>query len=337
MSETRKNYLENTVYELVTEGVNHFGTYTSVIENPNLIDQSRPYGFYLPRFIRNLRLKEWQAFQLISDNYFMIGAVYNTKLAGVSQCIIFEIDSGKIYNFSRKTLPFDQHTAWGLDRTVSYYKSKEHTMAIGNDQASGKFSIYCHHDYFMLKGSGYLSGDVLSFYHPLKDGNGVYSLKAAMPFNGFIDLGLGKKMLKNASLIIDDHKGYYNRRMEYRWATGAKCKDGQVTAFNLCQNHVKKPDIYNENVLWHKGELHHFGPVHVEILDHCWMITDEEQRIHLMFYPKADYKMYNNYGLFKVDYLAPMGYFEGAFKLKNGRVVDIEKFLGMTEWINNVL
>ena len=50
-----------------------FGTFSGAIADVNLLD-ARPWSLPIPRALRALRLKEWQAFQFGNQRYFVIVA-----------------------------------------------------------------------------------------------------------------------------------------------------------------------------------------------------------------------------------------------------------------------
>ena len=65
--------------EVVTNGRCNLGTFNGPIENVNPLDAEKPLGFPAPWAFKLLRLKEWEALQLASDEWFICVAVYNTK------------------------------------------------------------------------------------------------------------------------------------------------------------------------------------------------------------------------------------------------------------------
>jgi hypothetical protein len=48
---------------LVTSGQFRFGTFNDAFETVNPLDATNPLGLPLPRWMKNWRLKEWQALQ----------------------------------------------------------------------------------------------------------------------------------------------------------------------------------------------------------------------------------------------------------------------------------
>lgn len=314
-----------------------FGTYDDIIDTPNLLEAKDIYPVPLPKAIRNYRMKEWEAFQIISKRFFIIGAVYNAKFMGISQCVIYDKLRHRTFDFHKNTTGFAQDVANGLDNTVSKYISPDHRIVIHNDIENHYFAIDARHNDFYLLGDGRFDTQPLSIYHPFNATQGVYSTKLAMPFDGRMSLKGHSYDLEDAIIIMDDHKGYYPRHMNYQWATGAGYINDNLCAFNFTANQVLNPEKYNENAVWYGTNLSHFGPVTIENYGTVWNIEDAEHRVHLTFHELADYQIHRNFLAFKVDYLAPIGYFEGVLKLDDGEVIGIDRMTGMTESIDNLI
>lgn len=320
---------------LFDRGNHNFGTLHEFIDLPNLIDATDLYRFPVPKGLRNLRLKEWQAFQLISDRFFVIGAVYNAKVMGLSQCVVYDRLNYRTYDFHMNTPAWEQHVARGLNNTSSRYMTRKNRMVIHNDVLHSHFTIDVKQLDFGLIGQGTFTADALSIYYPFEGNRGMYSTKIVMPFEGRLSLRDKEFPLSNAILIIDDHKGYYPRHMVYQWATGADYVNGALCAFNFTHNQLLDPDHHNENVVWYRDQIHHFESVTIERGYRHWRITDAHGFIDLDFHVHAHYENHRHFGPIKVDYVAPMGWYEGTIRLPDGHLIDVDRWFGMTEDINN--
>ena len=101
---------------LVVDGSYAFGTYDGPIATVNPLDVvgTDGIGARLARSARNLRLKEWEAFQLGDDEWFVLGAVYDTKSISLLQVLGVHKASGRIHRWETKvpstSLPKDNAT-----------------------------------------------------------------------------------------------------------------------------------------------------------------------------------------------------------------------------------
>src|SRR5699024_7516121 len=98
---------------------------------------------------------------------------------------------------------------------------------------------------------------------PFAQNRGMYSHKALLPVVGRVEIGDESIEVEpqTASLMTDDHKGYYGRLMRWDWLVGAAWKDNQLQGFNLTANASIDPERYHENGFWIDGKLHTLPPV----------------------------------------------------------------------------
>lgn len=323
--------------KLYENGINHFGTKYDLNHEPNLGKIKNLYKVPLPGNLINIRLKEWEAFQIIADNFFVIGAVYNAKFASKFVCSVYDHNRKKLFDFMQQKSANYVRIADGLNNTKSIFKSKDRWMVIRNQEKSKEFDIRVNHENIKIRGLGRLKDLPLTIYYPFKDNRGLYSSKMVMPFEGNIRINGENHKFKNAFLIIDDHKGYYPRHQIYQWATAGERRENEVTAFNFTRNQLDNPEINNENVLWYKGKIHHYGIVDFHMEKEYWTIRDREGKVDLIFKIAEDYHLKQNLGLVKVNYRSPFGWFEGKITLDDGSILHVDKWFGMTEDIHNVI
>ena len=55
------------------------GTWTRAFDDVNLLGVVRPFAVPLPRWLRDYRLKEWQASQVQDERYYLTAALINAK------------------------------------------------------------------------------------------------------------------------------------------------------------------------------------------------------------------------------------------------------------------
>ncbi|MBM3149128.1 MAG: DUF2804 family protein, partial [Chloroflexi bacterium] len=75
---------------LVRVGKFSFGTFSSQFQRVNPLEAPRAFAFPLPRPFLSFRLKEWQAFQLGNQRYFMLVVLYNAKVSALAQFIVYD-------------------------------------------------------------------------------------------------------------------------------------------------------------------------------------------------------------------------------------------------------
>ena len=82
---------------MVTAGQINFGTFNTQFKKVNPLEARNPLGMWLPRPLLNMRLKEWQAFQLGNSRWFMLVVLYSAKISGLAQFIAYDREKGKKY------------------------------------------------------------------------------------------------------------------------------------------------------------------------------------------------------------------------------------------------
>lgn len=322
---------------LVENGRYQFGTYDGPIPviNPlDVVTRSR-----LPQPVaarmRHLRLKEWEAFQLGDDAWFVLGAVYDTKSLSVLQVLVVDKHAATIRRYEAKIPSPMLSVARGLDRTVSYGRAGRFSLQITNEMGSGMIAVDASHPGragggrpsqrlapLELHGVGRCGPDDaahLVICHPFSDDRALYSHKVMMPFSGTMRLGYDVvELAENRSfMVLDDHHGDYPSPMRYDWVTGVRMGEhGLLEGFNLTANQVRDPERYNENAVWVGNELFRLPPVRVERPDGpwgTWLIRDSDGSgsVDVRFTPTVKSAMHVGPRRMLAEYYAPYGWFEG--------------------------
>ncbi len=317
---------------LVVDGAYAFGTYDGPIERINPLDvvDGRGVAGRLRRRARNLRLKEWEAFQLGNDEWFVLGAVYDTKSIALLQVLGVHKASGRIHRWETKVPSTSLSVARGLDGTRSHGRRGDFSISVGNEMASGRLTVDASHPGrasgsrplppLELHGIGDCSPDRaghLVICHPFSDRRALYSHKAMMPFEGTMRIGLDVVELSadRSFMILDDHHGDYPSPMQYDWVTGVRHNDdGLVEGFNLTDNQIRDPHIYNENAVWRGNEVFRLPAVHVERPKGpmgTWLVRDGSGAVDVRFTPTVRSEMHVGPKRSLAEYYAPYGWFEG--------------------------
>lgn len=326
---------------LVSDGEFAFGTYDAPVAEVNLLDRwSGP-----ARAFHASRLKEWQAFQLTDEHWFVLGAVYDAKLLGLVQIVAIRKQSGQVHRFEHKVPSTSLRVAQGLEHTQSQGRSHGLTVTVTNSVRSGRLRVTAQQQ--SRRGSAPMTLDVagscgpgeaghLVICHPFADGTPLYSNKCVMPAHG--TLALGDEHVEfadgEAVLILDDHKGHYPSPMQYDWVTAAGRDDaGRVVGFNLTDNQVRDPDTYNENALWVGGEVHRLGAVTFERPEGVhgpWRVRDRLGQVDVTFEPTVRNEQHVGPRSVLADYYGPFGWYSGEIDTGTARLV-VDGMFGMGE------
>ena len=331
-------------YSAVSNGRCNMGTYNGAIQNVNLRETHRPLGFAAPAIIKNSRLKEWQAFQFVNDDWFMCAAVYNTKTLGTAIIMAYNRAEARMYRYEHKAPFWKLKVANGLFGTRSYYRHKNLSIEIENDLEGQRFALRFSAQ--NLSGLPALAGELVTkavtepivIVQPFAKNRPLYSYKTLMRAVGSISFnGQTTQVAENKGcVIIDDHKGFYPTLMHYDWVTAlGYSPEGVLQGFNLTDNQIQEPDKYNENCLWHKGTMHPLPPVKIsrpQGVDNTWLISDQYGTVDLRFTPLADVPVkVKILGLSLVDYHGPTGELTGHIVGADGARVSFDHFIGMGE------
>jgi hypothetical protein len=323
-----------------------FASFDKPIVNPNLINAQRPYMIPLPRALKWMQLREWQAFQISNGTHFVMVAIYNAKKISLVQFIVYDIVNNKKYRYEKKVAPWSIKVPDGLFGTEASY-------------ASNNFSLFAKHDLnnnllgltASIKNMKGLPDVEAKFtgqhdttrYQPMvvcmpfSEKRAMYSHKCLMPVSGSIQFGNDVIAFpdKISQLIIDDHKGYYPYRTVYDWVTGmGRDENGNIIGFNFTDNQVLDHETNNENCLWQDGQLTTLPPIKVTRPDGYtgnWFVKDEYGVVNLEFRPVIHTAVDVNLLIMRSNYQGPYGFFNGFIKNDNRERVQVKELFGMGE------
>ena len=146
---------------------------------------------------RDFRTKEWEAFQLGNDEWFVLGAVYNAKVVGIVMVIAVHQASGRRLRWINKVPARSVEVARGLERSVSRGGSRRSALTITNALADGRIDLDGHHagrnslPLMSLTGTGLIDEDTrhLAVCHPFPSDRILYTNKVLVPFTGVLSIG----------------------------------------------------------------------------------------------------------------------------------------------------
>ena len=324
---------------IVTDGKSAFGAFDGPIKNLNIIDAKKPISPFFPGFAKNLRIREWEAYEICFDEGFVCGAIYDLGMA-VSNVLMFydratkKVTANQTFSAPRKCVNNS------LINSTNHLKTGAFETSINNQFQDGK--VFIKADYSpksnkkipMKVDAIFTSCAVPSItVMPFGENRPVYTQKEYFRAEGKIKIG-GREftMNENSVGIIDDHKGYYPLRMHYDWLTGMGVSEGRPLGFNLCKNQTLNPEKYSENLMWLNGELHLLPPVDFEHLeDGNWRVFDRFGAVDILFEIDDFYKLDKGFGIHSTKYAAPFGVIKGFAKDLSGNKIVLDGLTGMGE------
>jgi hypothetical protein len=339
---------ESPPVALVVDGAYQLGTYDGPIATVNPLDVAgapTSLAGRARRTLRNVGLKEWEAFQLGDDDLFVLGAVYNAKVTGLLQILVVDKRKETIQRWERKVLPTGVKVARGLSGTRSYGRTAGFSVSITNELERGVLRVDASHPGggerppLELHGTGSCGPDEaghLVIVHPFDSDRALYSHKTMMPFTGTLDVGVDRVGLDadRGFLILDDHHGDYPRPMRYDWLTAVRRgDDGEVQGFNLTRNQIRDPDRYNENALWIGASVHRLPAITIDRPDGPWGVWhahDRDGAVDVRFTPTVRSAMHVGPNRSLAEYYAPYGWMEGTIEAEDARL-DVDGYFGMGE------
>jgi hypothetical protein len=331
---------------LVENGRTNFGTFSSDFEEVNPLDASRVFGVPVPRFAKNMRLKEWQAYQLGNADCFLLAVLYNQKAGLLTQFIYYDrkkrsgVKYEKIVPAWKATMPSSLTDSRACYETGGYRIDYHNLLKQGMLYIDVAFrshrglpDLYGHFE------ANHAARGVrpLVVSLPIGENRGMYSHKCLMPMRGFLIAGDRSIEFRDddSFAIIDAHKGYYPYVLSYDWVTGVITgRKRGLSGFNLTDNQVRDKERYNENCLWSDGKLHLLPPVRFERPDGPdgeWFIRDEYGMVNIVFTPEMPNVINMDLLIAKTDYHGPFGSFRGVIRPQTGTKVAIDGFFGMGE------
>lgn len=315
---------------LVEGGRQHLGRFSGPL-HANLLDA--PY-LHLPRALRRLRLKEWQAVQIASPRVFVNVALFDAKLMQLMQVKIYDRESGEKTVREWKLRPGAFAIADQLLDSRNSYRDRRGALTFTNHFATAITIDIDQHDIqgrievATCRGASHVAS--LPFARA-----GMYSHKGMFPATGELRVGNRTFTFAGDTLaLLDDHKGYYPYIMRWDWVTSAVVQDGVARGFNLTRNQCRAP--YNENCAWLGDQLgilpsvdftreHERGP------GERWHIRDRDGRVSLVFTPTVPGDVDVNAVIVHSTYRGPFGHFEGRLEPDALPPIVVDGWFGMGE------
>ena len=337
---SRAMALEPAPEQLVEAGRQRLGRFAGPLGRVNLLDA--PY-LRLPRPLRWLRLKEWQAVQLAAPGVFVNVALFDAKLMSLLQVKIYEHGRGEKIIHEWKLRPGAFAVADQLLDSTTRYADRRGSLTFRNELGRGRIAIAI--DVRAARGLPAVSAQlelhadrgashVASL--PLSGEVGMYSHKGMFPVSGQLAVGERVHSLDGALALLDDHKGYYPYVMRWDWVTAATHSGGHALGFNLTRNQCRDPERYNENCAWIDDRIGllpavTFSRERERQAGERWTIRDREGRVDLRFEPTVPGDVRVNAVIVESRYRGPFGRFEGRLAPDGLPPIEVDGWFGMGE------
>jgi hypothetical protein len=328
---------------LVDDRRQRLGRFDGPPGRANLID-ARYHG--LPRPLRWLRLKEWQAFQIASPRWFVNVALFDAKLMSLLQVKIYDRERGDKHVHERKLRPGAFKLADQLLDSSNRYQGHFGSLGFDNRFAQGQIDIEL--DLPARKDCPAMSArlavhtargasQVVSL--PFSGNVGMYSHKGMFPIDGTLTVGDDHHTLApgDALALMDDHKGYYPYVMKWDWVTSAtRDAAGRALGINLTANQCRDPERWNENCGWIDDRIGRLPAVtfereHAREPGERWRIRDRDGRVDVTFEPTVPGDVKVNAVVVESRYRGPFGTLSGRVEPEGLAPISVDGWFGMGE------
>lgn len=330
---------------LVEGGAFQFGTFAGPFGQTNALDARVLGGLPIPRRLKALRLKEWQAVQVAHDDVFVNFALFNAKLLALAQVKIYDRQHREKILFERKVPPWSFSLPTTLLHSRVAWTSGKATLAFDNDLEQGRLRV--HVDLPRTRKVPAVRGELVAYTDeaeplvvaiPFGKNHGMYSHKGQVPVEG--ELTVGDRFFHfekaRSSLMMDDHKGYYPLEMRWDWLCASGFDEhGARLGLNLTRNASRDPERFNENCLWIDGRRHLLPAVRfardLERTPERWTVQDAGGQVAVQFDVEMPSDLSIHAGPLRSDYRGPYGPVSGDITTDDGTHVRLDGLFGMGE------
>jgi len=322
------------------------GTWMRAFEDVDLLDIRKPYPFPLPRWIKNMRIKEWESFNIQDDRFSLKARISNFKYYRTASVSMYNRETGERLEFS-KVIPgggwklprnlnndsVDSRSLGFFFRAHSWLDTESINLEL-NIKKSRKGQAFTAHAIFDLAAGKTMPMAVSLLF---SDNRNMYAYKALTAVSG--DMVVGGKHIHfdpaKTSGLFSDFKGYFPYQMRSTWCTGMGFDSrNRRFGFALGENQAKESYKNNENALWIDGKLTLLPPVRITQSggsESNWVFQDMEGMVDLVFTPKELKRSTKNLIVSSSDYEIPMGHFNGLLVSSEGEELPVKNVWGSCE------
>lgn len=324
-----------------------FGTFDKEFKDMDLLRAKRPTG--APDFLNSKKLTLWEACEVHLEQGLLLSVVCDMGIFGLNLNVFYDKRSQKVYQWQTNVASKEAVIAPNLlDGNMAEVLHKNGYIRYINDFQIGKCRLYGSHknkkgdfieyDFDLTRIS---KPSIVSI--PFGENRPLYSQKDFLIPKGYLIIN-GERMetTDTSAAIIDDHRGYYPRRMHYDWVTTmGRSLNGEEKyfAFNLTRNQSRNQKDYNENLIWKEGEISLLPPVSFKRNvptkkfsgRAAWLVEDKHDMVRLKFHLKNIFRMEIHAAVVKIEYYITFGELEGYLRDENGEKIILDGLTGMGE------
>jgi hypothetical protein len=342
--------IKETPHRMVADGqVAEYGKFTDPFREVNLLDVDLEMrGRKVPRTVKDFRLKEWEHFGIITDDYYFGMVIFDAKFMGTSFFYAYNRQNGYFFEHERTSVGGPVRVARELWHGECYFRHFGYSMEFENRLDSGlhrlRVEIKGKKNKPPVSAEIYVLEDIEKYQplvtvSPVSDNRPLYTHKAASPVEGRVMLGDKEIKLDPAKDIglMDVQKTFYPYRTFWNWATfGGHDASGRLIAMNACENFITCDDEYNENCTWVDGRITPLGAARFEFnkadLMKPWRVKTSGDGLDLTFKPEGERVGKVNLGVVMSDFHQPFGPFSGEMPGPGGSKVEVKDMFGLCEW-----
>jgi hypothetical protein len=330
----------------IEDGKPRQGTWNRAFDTLDLSSVVRPYVLPLPRWLKDIRIKEWQSFVVQNKLYYLKAVLSNIKYYRMARVFILNKETRerlifkKIVPFSGWSLPGNLYNAavssksYGFFFRIHAWLDADVIKVDLDIEATGKRPSFTAHLNFGLepeKTTPIAVNLLFADARPMYAFKGLGEVRGDMVFGGrHISLDPNE-----TTGFFAEYKGYFPYRMQGAWCSGSGFDgQGRRLGFSVAENHTRESFNNNENVLWVDGKPTLLPPVRITMPqgpDSVWVIQDVEGMVDLNFTPQEKLRTGFIYIITHFDYITPLGSYNGMLLNSEGEQLQIRNVWGHGE------
>ncbi|MDD5747922.1 MAG: DUF2804 domain-containing protein [Actinomycetota bacterium] len=341
--------MKKTPERMTTDGrVTEFGAFDSPFREVNPLDiEFKFMNMTIPRFLKNLRLKEWQHFGFVCDDYYFGMIIFDVKFMSHSFFYFYDRNSGDLVEHNRFLVSGPVKVADQLWNGKCFFRHFGYRLEFENKLESNYHRVIAdisgHGSKPGIKAELKMIEDLESFeplivVNPIGSKRMLYTHKAVCPAEGEVRIGNRTVVLNCESDIcmMDVQKTYYPYKSFWYWATfGGYDSSGRLIGVNLCEGVSSDQDRFNENCLWVDGKIKLLSAAKFtfdkgDVL-RPWNLGTKDNMVDLEFKPLGERKSKITLGFVMSDFHQPFGYFSGKMKGKDDEGIEVAQKFGVCE------
>ncbi|MDE6200434.1 MAG: DUF2804 domain-containing protein [Clostridiales bacterium] len=299
-----------------------------------------------------LRIKEWDYYSVVDGDYAIALTVADNSYMSLASVSVIDfkhikyITKSKIGLMSLGKLGMPSSSAEGNVRydkggvkiSFDIDESGKRTLKAEYKKFDGKRAFKCE---FNIEPA---TGDNITVAIPFgKKRRFYYNTKInCLRCNGWFSVGDDRHEIKDAYAGLDWGRGVWTYKNTWYWSSlSCETDDGKTLGLNLGYGFGQPTE--SENVVFYDGKANKLDKVTFDIpytqgkIDYLkpWKMTDNENRLELMFYPMIDRKDKMNVGALATDQHQVFGKFYGKVVLDDGTIINVADKTGFAEKVVN--